>query len=360
MRALTFDGKVVRYRTDLPQPAPAAGEALIRVQAASICQTDLEIAKGYMGFTGILGHEFVGTVEKLGPTAADARATPLTKNGPTRPADWIGTRVVGEINCVCGKCAMCSRGLSSHCTNRSVLGIFNHEGAFAEYLTLPLRNLHLVPEHVSDEEAIFVEPLAAAFQVLRQVPIEKRTRVAVLGDGRLGLLIAQVLARTGCALTLVGHHEDHLALAEKLCTALPSTGRSGRKPGTLKAAGSPRGSFRITLDRDLRATREFDVVVDCAGSTEGLQRALALVRPRGTIVLKTTVANGAPLNLAPVVVDEITIVGSRCGPFSEALQALAAREISVTPLITKRVSLEQAAPLFAPNTPNPLKTLIRV
>jgi threonine dehydrogenase-like Zn-dependent dehydrogenase len=341
MRALHFDGTAVRYRTDLPAPAPAPGEALLRVRTAGICQTDLEVAKGYMGFTGIMGHEFVGTVEKIAPGDAGApTGAPALHAAP----QWLGKRVTGEINCVCGKCDLCNRGLSSHCAARSVIGIHKHDGAFADYLTLPLRNLHVIPDHVPDDEAVFVEPLAAAFQILRQVPIEKRTRAVVLGDGRLGQLVAQVLATTGCALTLVGHHEDKLALAEKLCTSTPNNRH-----------------FRALLERDLRATRDHDVVVDCTGRAEGFRRALSLVRPRGTIVLKTTVADAAPLNLAPVVIDEITIVGSRCGPFDQAVRALAARQIQVAPLISRTVPLAQAAALFAPGAASGvMKILLRI
>jgi alcohol dehydrogenase len=345
MRALHFDGTAVRFRTDLPTPAPAPGEALIRVRAAGICQTDLEIAKGYMGFTGILGHEFVGIVEKIAP-ASDAGVP--TGASALNAARWLGKRVTGEINCVCGKCDLCARGLSSHCTARTVLGIQNRDGAFADCLCLPLRNLHEIPDHLSDDEAAFVEPLAAAFQILRQVPIEKRTRAVVLGDGRLGQLVAQVLATTGCALTLVGHHESKLALAEKLCAGAT-------------AARQTSAQFRAVFERDLRAARDHDVVVDCTGHAEGFLRALSLVRPRGTIVLKTTAAAAAPLNLAPVVIDEITIVGSRCGPFDQAIRALAAREVQVAPLISRSVPLAQSAPLFAPGAaPGALKILLRI
>jgi threonine dehydrogenase-like Zn-dependent dehydrogenase len=310
MRALVFDGKAVGYRKQHASPVAGEGEVLVRVTAAGVCQTDYEIARGYMGFTGILGHEFVGVVEGIGKGVE---------------SQWVGKRVCGEINCVCGKCEMCAHGLSSHCFNRTVVGIVNHDGAFAELVRLPARNLHVVPGHVTDEEAVFVEPLAAAFQILRQVQIEKRTKVCVLGDGRLGLLVAQVLQRTGCALMLVGKHEAKLAVMERL--------KMGK-------------SVRTILDRDLRARREQDVVVDCTGRPTGLERAMELVRPRGTIVMKTTVAAGKPLNLAPLVIDEVNLLGSRCGPFPQAIGALAGREVEVVPLITKRVTLEQAESLF--------------
>jgi threonine dehydrogenase-like Zn-dependent dehydrogenase len=316
MRALYFDGTSVKFRQGHPDPAPAEGEVLLKVLAAGICQTDLEIAKGYMKFKGVLGHEFVGTVAKLGK-GVDPKL--------------LNKRVCAEINCVCGKCDMCARGLSTHCLQRSVIGILNRDGAFADFITVPARNVHAVPDHVTQEEAVFVEPLAAAFQILRQVPIEKRTRAMVLGDGRLGLLVAQVLQRTGCQLTLVGRHEKKLGIAERLASA-----------------SSGKGTMRISLDSELQNRRDQDVVVDCTGRASGLERALELVRPRGTIVMKTTVAEPKALNTSPVVIDEITILGSRCGPFPDAINALAAREIDVNPLISRRVKLDQAETLFAP------------
>jgi threonine dehydrogenase-like Zn-dependent dehydrogenase len=323
MRGLHFDGASVQVRS-VAEPVPGEGDVQIRVHAAGICQTDLEIARGYMGFKGILGHEFVGTVTKAGPGVDPA---------------WVGRRVCAEINCVCGKCEMCQRGLSSHCPRRTVIGILNHDGAFAESICVPARNLHEVPAHVTDEQAVFVEPLAAAFQILRQVPIEKRTRVTVLGDGRLGQLAAQVIARTGCTLQLLGRHEQKLSLAERL----------------------GKGRLRTLLERDFRGGRDQDVVVDCTGRVEGFERALAMVRPRGTVVLKTTVAAGKPLNLAPVVIDEITVLGSRCGPFRDAVMALAGREVDVEPLISRRATLESAAGFFAPDAmAGLLKVLVRI
>jgi threonine dehydrogenase-like Zn-dependent dehydrogenase len=325
MRALFFDGTSVKFQRSYADPAPGVGEVLVKVLAAGVCQTDLEIARGYMKFTGVLGHEFVGKVTALGKGLALA------------DAQWLGKRVCSEINCVCGKCEMCARGLSSHCFSRTVIGILGRDGAFADYLRLPVRNLHEVPDHVTTEEAVFVEPIAAAFQVLRQVPIEKRTKVTVLGDGRLGLLVAQVVARTGCKLTLLGKHESKLAVVERL--------RAGK-------------NIRTLLDRELATGRDQDVVIDCTGRAAGFERALELVRPRGTVVMKTTVAAPKPLNLAPVVIDEINVLGSRCGPFPEAIAALATREIDVLPLITRRLTPEQAEPFFAGSIPDGLKTLI--
>lgn len=316
MRALLYDHSAVRFKAHYAQPKPAADEALIQVRIAGVCQTDLEIAKGYLNFRGVLGHEFVGTVVEC------------------RDDRWLGKRVAGEINCVCGKCAMCQRGLASHCLQRTVLGIAGRDGAFADYLTLPLRNLHAIPDHVPDEQAVFVEPLAAALQVLRQVPIDSRTRVTVLGDGRLGQLCAQVVARAKCPLTLVGRHPAKLAVAER------------------------RGIATI-LDADLQPRRDQDVVIECTGRAAGLERALALVRPRGIVVLKTTVAASKPLNLAPIVIDEITLLGSRCGPFPDAIAALASQQVDVTGLISRRVKIEAAEALFRDGlAPDLLKVLL--
>jgi threonine dehydrogenase-like Zn-dependent dehydrogenase len=318
MRALYLDGSTVHFRQAYPDPIPADGEVLIAVKLAGVCQTDYELSRGYMGFRGVLGHEFVGTVTRLGP-AVDPQ--------------WSGRRVCAEINCICGTCEMCARGLSSHCFRRSVIGILNHDGAFADFICVPARNLHAVPDHVTDEEAVFVEPLAAAFQILRQVPIEKRTKVTVLGDGRLGQLVAQVVHRTGCTLVLVGRHPEKLALAE-------------------------RRGIRTMIDHDVIIRRDQDLVIDCTGRAEGLERAVALVRPRGTVILKTTVEKSRPINLAPVVIDEVTILGSRCGPFPEAIGALARREVEVLPLISRRVKLEQAEALFGVGKAEGFKTLI--
>ena len=226
---------------------------------------------------------------------------------------------------------MCSRGLSTHCRRRTVLGIHGRDGAFADALVLPIRNLHAVPDNVSDEQAVFIEPLAAAFQIPRQVQIEKRTRGVVLGDGRLGLLVAQVLHGAGCVLTLVGRHESKLAVAEKL-------------------------GIQTALDPEYVPHGQADIVVDCTGRAKGVERALELVRPRGTVVLKTTVAAANPLNLAPIVIDEITVLGSRCGPFPDAIHALATGKIHVLPLITRRTPIANAESLFP--SPSGLKTLI--
>jgi threonine dehydrogenase-like Zn-dependent dehydrogenase len=307
MRALIFDQSLAldpRRR----EPATEDGDTLMRVRQAGICSTDLEITKGYMGFKGILGHEFV----------ADVVSSP--------DKSLVGQRVVGEINVVCGRCDLCVSGLSTHCRQRSVLGILNHDGAFADFVRLPAVNLHTIPSTVDDDQAVFVEPLAAAFQVTKQLgpqggggrggSMEARRWVTVLGDGRLGLLIAQVLRNAGYPVRMVGKHPDKLAICEKW-------------------------SIRSRLLADISPRHDQDVVVDCTGSASGFELAMQMVRPRGTIVLKSTFAAGKPLNLAPLVIDEITVIGSRCGPFKEAIRALAEKEIDVTSLIHRRMRLDQ-------------------
>jgi len=229
--------------------------------------------------------------------------------------------VVGEINCVCGRCDLCMSGLSNHCRNRTVLGILNHDGAFAELLRLPANNLHIVPAGVDDDHAVFTEPLAAAFQIVKQIRLDSRSWVTVLGDGRLGLLVAQVLRNAGCPVRVVGKHAEKLALCEKW-------------------------QIRSRLLNDIAPRHDQDVVVDCTASAAGFELAMQMVRPRGTIVLKSTVAQGKPLNLAPLVVDEITVVGSRCGPFREALRALADKSVDVLSLISRRVKLDKGIEAF--------------
>ena len=265
----------------------------MRVSVAGICETDLQLMKGYMGFTGILGHEFVG--EAL--------------SGPMK-----GRRVVGEINCSCGTCDTCVRGLPTHCPHRSVLGILNHDGAFADRIAVPQQNLHLVPDGVPDDVAVFTEPVAAALQIPAQLALDRNVRIVVLGDGRLGNLCAQVLSGITDRLLVVGKHAEKLALLESL----------GIETAMLD-----------TVERD----RGADVVVDVTGSETGLPTALTLVRPRGTVVLKTTVAGTQTMAWAPVVIDEITVLGSRCGPFDQALSALAAGEVDVSGLISARFEL---------------------
>lgn len=294
MRALHWDGHSLQVRMTHPEPKLTERTALVKVTLAGICSTDLQILRGYMGFSGVLGHEFVGTVVE-GPDTLKRQ------------------RVVGEINFACGACAWCSRNLQRHCPTRQVMGILNADGSFAEYMAVPIENLHVVPENVTDEEAVFTEPLAAAFEILEQLHVQPDTEVVVLGDGKLGLLCAQVLHSVGARVTLVGKHAEKLALVH----------RGGLVP-VLLSDWTP---------------RPVDVVVEATGSTQGLTLAMATVRPRGTLVLKSTVAQEHSLSLAPLVINEVTVIGSRCGLFPPALQALSRKQIMVTPLITATYSL---------------------
>jgi threonine dehydrogenase-like Zn-dependent dehydrogenase len=318
MRAVVFD-KSLRIDADHPTPRPREGECLIRVRLAGICATDLAILHGYMGFRGVPGHEWVGVVD-------------------SGPPEWLHKRVAAEINCVCCVCDMCRRGLSNHCRDRSVIGILGRDGSFAEYVAVPVRNLHAVPDAISDEEAVFIEPLAAAYQVLAQCPIESRMNVSVIGPGRLGLLVAQVLKAAACRLTVIGRNERKLLLCEKF----------GIQPLHV---------------RDLSPKADRDVVIDCTGHPEGLALAMKLVRPRGTIVLKSTHADDKcmALNLAPIVLNEVTLLGSRCGPFGEAIAALSRRAVEVLPMITRTFPLAEARAAFAAAAdPEHVKVLLRV
>ncbi|NOZ21183.1 MAG: alcohol dehydrogenase catalytic domain-containing protein [Planctomycetes bacterium] len=315
MRALLYKDAKLTFLADHPIPARKSGEALVRVTLAGICNTDIEIAKGYMEFEGVLGHEFVGVVEE-----ADT-------------AELIGKRVVGEINCACGACETCANGLSRHCPHRTVLGIHGRDGAFADYLALPQANLHAVPDDLADEEAVFVEPLAAAFEILEQVSVSSSDRVAVLGDGKLGLLAAQVVAGAGCDPLLLGKHVSKLRIVYE---------RGGR-----------------TAFLKCNTKQDLDIVVDCTGAAAGFNLACDLARPRGTVVLKSTVAGDAQLNLAQVVIDELTIVGSRCGPFRPALEALRKKEVAVKPLITAQYPFAEALEAFErAAVPGTLKILL--
>ena len=289
MRALEFDGGNLQYVDDHPEPAAGPDDAIVRVHLAGVCSTDLQILAGYMGFTGIPGHEFVGEVVE-------------------GPESLAGRRVVGEINYACRRCPTCRQGLGRHCPFRTVMGILGADGAFAEYLAVPVANLHVVPDAVPDEAAVFTEPLAAAFSILEQVTLAPGDDVIVLGDGKLGLLCAQVIAGTGASVTLVGKHAENLTLLTGYGIAT-----------SLLDHWAPTGAA--------------DCVVEATGSAAGLALAAAAVRPRGTLVLKSTVADEHRLSLAPLVINEITVVGSRCGLFPPALQALTAGSVEVTPLI---------------------------
>jgi 2-desacetyl-2-hydroxyethyl bacteriochlorophyllide A dehydrogenase len=293
---LIYDGKL-HLDKNHPVPERKPFEVLIRVLKAGICRTDVEITRGYLAFKGILGHEFVGVVE----------------GSPDK--GLIGKRVVGEINIACGSCFYCVQRLVSHCENRGVLGICNKNGAFAEYVTLPIENVHVLPDSIADDEAIFVEPLAAAAQILQQVHVRPEDNVIVLGDGKLGLLCAQVMAFTGAQVLAVGKHPDKLQI--------------------LKERG-----IRTCLKEELGRERA-DIVVEATGAAAGLTQALASVHPRGTIILKSTYAEKAKIDLAPLVINEVTVVGSRCGPFSTAIRLLETKAVNVLPFITHRFSLAE-------------------
>lgn len=315
MKALVFDSalKIV----DLPIPVPAPGEALIRVLSAGICRTDIEIKRGYMNFHGILGHEFVGIVER------------------SRNSYLMGKRVVGEINCVCGQCLYCKMEMPRHCINRTVLGIYNRPGVFAEYVTLPEENIHLVPNTIRDDVAVFTEPLAAAFRIVEQIPIAADDRIIVLGDGRLGQLVAQALWLYSKNTLCVGKHAWKLALLSSL------------------------GITTTHADEEIEG--KADVVVEATGTAIGMDMALSLVRPEGTIILKTTREKGFHLDAVDTVVNEVRIIGSRCGPFRPALEALAMGTVETRPMISESYPLEDALQAMArAEDPDVLKIILHV
>jgi alcohol dehydrogenase len=317
VRALLCDGGL-RYDPAYPDPQPPAGEALVRVRLAGVCATDRELLRGYMGFRGVLGHEFVGEVIQSPDPA------------------WIGHRVVGDINAACYACPTCLAGRHTHCPHRTTLGIMGRDGAFADYLCLPLLNLHPVPAHVPDERAVFAEPLAAACEILEQVAIRPTDRVIVVGDGKLGLLVAAVLRLTGADLLLIGRHRAKLAIAEAwgIATATAADGVAGPQA---------------------------DVVVDCAGGPGGFALANRLLRPRGALVLKSTYHGELGLDMSELVIREISVVGSRCGPFAPALRLLASGLVDPTPLISARYPLAEGAAAFQrASTPGVLKVLLEM
>ena len=301
MKGLWLENNQLQLRTDIPLPEPPAGEALVRVLQAGICNTDLELIKGYYPYTGVIGHEFVGVVEQ-------------------GPKQLINQRVVGEINAACGNCRFCDRGQPRHCENRTVLGIVNRHGAFAEYLSLPIKNLHLVPENVSTAAATFTEPIAAALEIQQQIQICKNDRVLVVGDGKLGQLIAQTLALTGCELLVIGRHQEKLV--------------------NLAARGIKTGLANSVTDK------YFDISIDCTGNPEGFNIARRALRPRGTLILKSTYAGNLSLDASSLVVDEITIIGSRCGLFAPALELLATGKVEVQSLIHAYYPLSQGLEAF--------------
>lgn len=301
MQALWLENQKLQLRSDLETPKPPPGEALVKVLRAGICNTDIELLRGYYPYRGILGHEFVGIV----------------KEGPE---NLLNQRVVGEINAVCGKCRFCRSGNPTHCENRTVLGIVNRNGAFAEYLTLPVENLHPVPDNVDTDVATFTEPIAAALEIQQQVKITENEKVLVVGDGKLGQLVAQTLALTGCDLLAIGRHQEKLA--------------------NLAAKGIKTGFTDAVTERN------FDFAVECTGNPEGFETARKALRPRGTLVLKSTYAGKLTLDASSLVVDEITIIGSRCGPFPPALQLLAEGKIDVKGLIQSHYPLKDGLKAF--------------
>ncbi len=302
MKALVFDGEL--KIEDRPRPTPKKDEALIRVIMAGICRTDAEIIKGYMNFSGILGHEFVGVVE-------DAPKASL-----------LGKRVVGEINCGCGECDLCRIGLSRHCHNRTVLGIKGRAGAFAEYVTLPVDNVFLVPDDVRDESAVFVEPLAAALEILEQIHVEPTDTIAVIGDGKLGLLVSMVLRLTGADVVLIGKHLEKIAIFER-------TGGRG-----------------ITSEQLPGSSDTFSKIVEASGNPSGWKLAVDHISPRGTIVLKSTYHGGISTDLSTLVINEIKVLGSRCGPFAPALRLLAKGLVNPSPLISEVYPFQDALKAF--------------
>ncbi len=313
MKALWLEHGALRL-VDAPTPRTDTGDALIKVLKAGICGTDAALVAGMYAFTGIPGHEFVGRVE------AGAEAL-------------IGRRVVGEINVVCGSCKMCASGWSKHCSRRTALGIRGRNGAFAEYLTLPLRNLHQVPSGVSDEAAVFTEPLAAALDVLEHIDLETTERTLVVGDGKLAQLVCRVLARAGARVEVVGRHQRKLERLEGVAWKI----------------------YR----QQIVPQQNYDLAVECSGNPSGLATALGALRPRGTLVLKSTLSSAARADTARLVVDELRLVGSRCGPFPRALELLASGELDVQPLIDERYALEQGVEAFERSRqPGVLKVLV--
>ena len=301
MLGIWLESGRIEVRQKLRLPQRPAGEALVRVLRAGICNTDLELVKGYYPYRGVLGHEFVGVVEE-------------------GSAGLVGERVVGEINAVCRVCLACRSDRSMHCANRTVLGIVGRNGAFAEFLVLPEENLHRVPKEIDTDAATFVEPLAAALAIQQQISIRPDDRVLLVGDGKLGQLIGQTLALTGCQLLVVGRHEQKLDLLSRLGIAVGSA--DDVEAGT------------------------FDVAVECTGNPEGFALAQRALRPRGTLVLKSTYAGELAFDASSIVVDEIVVVGSRCGPFAPALRVLAAGRVQVEPLIQARYRLQEGLKAF--------------
>jgi threonine dehydrogenase-like Zn-dependent dehydrogenase len=315
MEAVWLENNQIKL-ADVQQPN-RPDEALIRIRKAGICSTDLELVKGYYPYTGILGHEFVGEVVNAPDTS------------------WIGQRVVGDINAVCGKCEACLNGRPTHCENRTALGIVNRDGVFAEYTSLPLENLHRVPDSVPDEMAVFTEPLAAALEIQQQIQIRPTDRVLLVGAGRLGQLIAQTLALTGCDLRVVARHSYQQEIL------------SARNIG-------------LITEENIQP-KKWDIVVEATGSSDGFNLARRAIRPRGTMVLKSTYKGDMNVNFSSIVVDEINLIGSRCGPFEPALRLLEKREVDPRVLISDQYKLQDALKAFEKAAqPGVLKVLLEI
>ncbi len=301
MNGLWLAERTLSLRTDLPMPIAKPGEAIVKVLRAGVCNTDLELTRGYYPYSGVLGHEFVGVVTE-GPVAL------------------LNQRVVGEINASCGQCEFCQRGVKTHCLDRTVLGIVNRNGAFADYLSLPIDNLHLVPDGVSTEAATFTEPLAAALEILEQVRITPNHRVLVIGDGKLGQLVAQAIATTGCELLAIGRHREKLQLLE---------------------------NCGITVGfADVIQPQSYDIAIECTGNPDGFAIALDALKARGTLVMKSTYAGKLTIDASRIVVDELQLIGSRCGPFAPALALLAQQKVNVLPMIQARFPLTEGLAAF--------------
>lgn len=313
MRAVVFDNEL-KLDKDYKKPINKNNEALIKTKMVGICNTDHEITLGYMGYKGVIGHEFVGVVEDC----ADKT--------------WIGKRVVGDINCGCGECEWCQKGLHRHCPNRQTLGIWQKDGCFSDYFTLPVENLLEVPSNVTDEQAVFVEPLAAALEILEQIHIQPIQKVLVLGDGKLGIIISLALNASGLDVTLVGKHQEKLDIAKNQ-------------------------GVKTVLLSDLDVKKEWDFVVEATGSITGFETSIALVKPRGTLVLKSTIVASKEFNFSSLVVDEVNIVGSRCGRFKPALRMLEQEKIDLNPLISKIYDVENVIEAFEANK---LKDTVKV
>lgn len=318
MKAVVFD-EVLKLVDNYEKPAPKKGEALIKIVMAGICNTDYEITKGYMGYKGILGHEFVGVVEEIND----------------EDKSLLGKKVVGEINNGCEECDLCHQGLQRHCFNRQTLGIWKKDGCFAEYLTWPIKDLLEVPSNVSDEQAVFVEPLAAGLEILEQLHIQPIEKVVILGDGKLGLTTALALNASNIDVLLVGKHQNKLEIAAKQ-------------------------GVKTKLFENLEIKKEWDFVIEATGSISGFESALSLVKPRGTLVLKSTVAASKEFNLAPIVIDEIRVQGSRCGQFAPALRLLASGKVDFSPMISGVFSIDDAIAGFEKNKEkDTLKVLLK-